>query len=42
MKAIQIARQLNPDASMIIRFCANYEAIRDPKAEKQIAEIIDK
>jgi hypothetical protein len=42
MKAIEIARQLNRDASMVSRLCANYEADRDLKTEKKIAEIITK
>jgi hypothetical protein len=42
MKAIEIARQLNRDSSMVSRFCANYEAFRDSKAEKKIADVIDK
>jgi len=42
MKAIEIARQLNRDASMVSRLCASYEAVRDPKTEENIAELIDK
>ena len=42
MKAIEIARQLNRDASMVSRLCATYEAVRDVETEKTIAEVIDK
>jgi hypothetical protein len=42
MNTIDIARQLNRDASMISRLCASYEAVRDLKTEKKIAEAIDK
>jgi hypothetical protein len=42
MKAIEIARQLNRDPSMVSRLCATYECDRDPKTEKKIAEMIDK
>jgi hypothetical protein len=42
MEAIEIARQLNRDASMISQFRVNYEAVRDPKTEKKIAAVIDK
>ena len=42
MKAIEIARRLHRDASMISRLCAKYEAGRDPRTEKTIAEAIDK
>lgn len=42
MKAIEIARRLNRDASMVSRLCASYEGARDPKTEKKIAEVIDK
>jgi hypothetical protein len=41
-KAIEIARQLNRDVFMVSRFRANFEAVRDPEAEKQSAEMIDK
>jgi REP element-mobilizing transposase RayT len=42
MKAIEIARRLNRDASMVSRLCANYEAVRDRKTEEKISEVIDK
>ena len=42
MKAIEIARQLRRDPSMVSRLCASYEAGRDLKIEKKIAEVIDK
>jgi len=42
MKAIEIARRLHRDASMVSRLCANYEAARDAKTEKHIAQLIDK
>ena len=42
MKAIEIARQLNRDPSMVSRLCASYEVVRDLGTEKKIAEVIDK
>jgi PEGA domain len=42
MKAIEIARQLNRDPSMVTRLCASYEAVRDLRMERKIAEVIDK
>jgi hypothetical protein len=42
MKAIEIARQLNRDASMVSRLCASYEGVRDIKTEKKITDAIDK
>jgi hypothetical protein len=42
MKAIETARRLNRDASMVSRLCASYEGVRDPKTEKKIAAVIDK
>lgn len=42
MKAIEIARRLNRDASMVSRLCAEYEAVRNPKTEQMIAGVIDK
>jgi hypothetical protein len=42
IKATAIARQLNSDPSMVSRLCAGYEAVRDLKTEKKIAEMIDK
>jgi putative transposase len=42
MKAVEIGRQLNRDASMVSRLCASYEAVRDLQTEKKIAEAIDK
>ena len=42
MKATDIARRLNRDASMVSRLCATYEADRDFMTEKKIAEVIDK
>lgn len=41
MKAIEIARRLHRDASMVSRLSASYEADRDAKTEKKIAEILD-
>jgi hypothetical protein len=41
MTAIEIARQLNRDASMVSRLCASYAAVRDLKIETKIAEVID-
>jgi chromosomal replication initiation ATPase DnaA len=41
MKAIEIARRLQRDPSMISRLCANYEAVRGLKTEMQIVQIID-
>ena len=38
MKAVEIARRLHRDASMVSRLCADYEAHRDPKTEGKIAE----
>jgi hypothetical protein len=40
VKAIEIARKLNRDASMVSRLCADYETTRDTKTEKKIAEVI--
>jgi putative transposase len=42
MKAIEIARRLHRDASMVSRLCASYEGARDTRTEKKIAELIDK
>jgi hypothetical protein len=42
MKAIEIARQLNRDPSMVSRLCASYEGVRDLKTEKKIADVIHK
>jgi hypothetical protein len=42
MKAIEIARRLNRDPSLVSRLCAAYEADRDLMTEKKIAEVIDK
>jgi hypothetical protein len=41
LKAIEIGRRLRHDASMVSRLCADYEADRDAKTEKQITELID-
>ena len=45
-RAVDLAREeatrLNSDPSMVSRFCAGYEAVRDLKTEKKIAEVIDK
>lgn len=41
-KAIDIARRLHRDASMVSRLCASYEAVRDSGTEKKIAELIAK
>lgn len=42
MKATEIARWLHRDPSMVSRLCGNYEAVRDPRMERKIAEAIDK
>lgn len=42
MKAIEIGRRLNRDASMVSRLCTAYEAVRDRKTEEKISEAIDK
>ena len=42
MKAIEIARRLHRDASMVSRLCTSYEVARDARTEKKIAELIDK
>ena len=42
MKAIEVARRLNRDPSMVSRLCAEYEAVRNPKSEEKIAEAVDK
>ena len=42
MKGIEIARHLNRDASMVSRLCTSYEAVRDLKTEKKIAQAIHK
>ncbi|MGH7826698.1 MAG: transposase [Candidatus Binatia bacterium] len=42
MRATEIARQINRDASMVSRLCAIYETDRNPKTERKIAEVIDK
>lgn len=42
MKTIEIARRLHRDASMVSRLCAEYEAVRNPKTEEKIAEVVDK
>ena len=42
MNTIEIAHRLNRDPSMVSRLCASYEAVRDLKTEKQIAETINK
>jgi hypothetical protein len=42
MKAIEIARRLNRDASMVSRLCAEYEAVRTPQTEGTIAGVIEK
>jgi hypothetical protein len=41
MKAIEIGRRLNRDASMVSRLCAEYEMVRNPKTEEKIAEAVD-
>jgi hypothetical protein len=41
-EGIEIARQLNRDASMVSRLCADYEQARDTSTEKKIAELIAK
>jgi hypothetical protein len=38
MKAVEIADRLHRDPSMISRLCAQYEAMRDARCEKIIAE----
>jgi len=42
MKAIEIARRLNRDASMVSRMCAEYETARNPKTEEGIAGVVNK
>jgi hypothetical protein len=42
MKAIEIARRLHRDASMMSRLCASYEGARDASTEKKIAELMAK
>ena len=42
MKAIEIARRLHRDVSMVNRLCAEYEAIRNPKTEETIAGVVAK
>jgi hypothetical protein len=42
MKAIEIARRLHRDASMVSRLCASYEGARDARTEKKLAELIEK
>jgi hypothetical protein len=34
MKAIELARKLNRDASMVSRLCAEYETVRNPKKKR--------
>lgn len=40
MKAVEIARRLHRDASMVSRLCANYETDRDAGTETKIADLI--
>jgi putative transposase len=40
MKAVEIARRLHRDASMVSRLCGSYEAPRDPETETKIAGLI--
>jgi hypothetical protein len=42
MKATEIVRRLKRDPSMVSRLCANYEADRDLRTEKNIAAVIGK
>jgi chromosomal replication initiation ATPase DnaA len=42
LKAIEIARRLHRDASMVSRLCASYEGARDARTEKKIAELMAK
>jgi len=42
MKAIEIGRRLNRDASMVSRLCAEYEMVRNSKSEAKIAEAMNK
>ena len=42
MKAIEIARRLHRDASMVSRLCAEYEVVRNPRTEERIAGVVDK
>jgi hypothetical protein len=37
MKAIEVARWFHRDASSVRRLCGEYEAVRDPKTEEEIA-----
>ena len=41
-KTIEIGRRLNRDPTMVSRLCASYEAARDARTEKKIAELIAK
>ena len=42
MKAVEIARRLNRDASLVSRLCADYEAVRNSEIEQKIATEIAK
>ena len=42
MKALEIARRLHRGTSMVSRLRANYEAVRNPKSEEEIADMIGK
>jgi len=41
-KTIDIGRRLNRDPTMVSRLCASYEAARDVRTEKKIAELMAK
>jgi hypothetical protein len=40
MKAIEISRRLNRDASMVSWLCAEYKAVRNRKTEEKMGEWI--
>jgi hypothetical protein len=42
LKAIEIARWLHRDGSMVSRLSASYEENPDAKMEKKIADLLDK
>jgi hypothetical protein len=42
MRAVEVARRLSRDASMVSRLCADYEAAREAEIEEKISALIDK
>jgi hypothetical protein len=42
IKSVEIARHLNRDAPMVSRLCASYEAVRDLRTERKLAEAVNK